>query len=276
VRRATTRWGRLVTATLVIAAVAGGPASGQQRPQPQLMLSILAGTSNGTRLWQNVLQPLALIEDPFATDTLVLGRELTPPLILGASATYFPSTYFGLTGEIAFLGYGRDDTCTMYNTDQPAGSRGYNEQVCNDIASQSGSASMMAFTVGALLRAAPRSTLKPYIRAQAGLTYRSASTVEVAGRFIDETGTQLSRLVIQDPDPGSTDPVAMFGLGAMFAFAQGYQARLELRDHLLFSDRITGPANGLGEAPMERYLFNSVGLIFMLDVVLEQRRGRRY
>jgi hypothetical protein len=82
--------------------------------------------------------------------------------------------------------------------------------------------------------------------------------------------------VIDDPDPGSLAPSASFGLGVMVPFAAGYQARLEFRDHLLTVNRITAPANALGQAPTESMLSHNVGLVIMLDIVLEQRRGRRY
>jgi len=86
----------------------------------------------------------------------------------------------------------------------------------------------------------------------------------------------LSRLIIEDPGLSSVEPSAQFGLGVMVPFAAGYQARLEFRDRLLLVDRITGPANALGRAATERTTINSLGLVIMLDIVLEQRRGRRY
>jgi hypothetical protein len=98
----------------------------------------------------------------------------------------------------------------------------------------------------------------------------------VSGAYLTESATLQERLVIDDPDPGSLAPSASFGLGFMIAFAPGYQARLEFRDHLLYADRVTGPANAFAEAPTERTLVNSMGLVLMLDIVLEQRRGRRY
>jgi len=252
------------------------PAHAQQRSEPQLLLTIMGGATTGTTLYQNLHQPLDLLEDPFATDTLQLGRRLSTSVLLGASATYFPKPNFGLTAEISFIGFGRDDTCTMYYTDPTNARVGWNEQTCNNIAGLGGSASTIAFEVGGIYRAFPRGGVKPYLRGQVGITSRNSSTVSLVGSFVDGNNVTQNRLIIDDPDPSSVDPTATFGIGVMLPFAAGYQARLELRDKLMSVNRITGPADAFGQAPTERMLVNSIGLTFMLDIVLEQRRGRRY
>ena len=274
--RAARRTGRALLGALALASTAGVGARAQERPEPQLLLTIFGGASGGATLFSGLRQPFTLIEDPAATDTLLLGRRLSPAILFGASTTYFPTPHFGLSGEIAFLGLGRDDTCSMAYTDPTPASAGFNTQMCDDIASQGGSASTIAFYVGALYRIAPRGGIKPYLRVQGGIATRNSSTVELTGRFVDELGMLRNRLVIDDPDPSSLDPSASFGLGFMLAFAAGYQARLEFRDHLLFANQVTGPANDFGQAPTERTLIHSPGLVLMLDIVLEQKRGRRY
>ncbi|MDH4043499.1 MAG: hypothetical protein OEW06_03490 [Gemmatimonadota bacterium] len=241
-----------------------------------MILTVFGGAMGGATLYSGLRQPLALLEDPSATDTLDLGRRLAPAISFGASATYFPSPHLGLSGEIVFMGFGLDDTCSMVYTDPSTLRRGYNEQMCNDIAGKSGSASTIAFYVGGLYRIAPRGGIKPYLRVQAGITTRASSTVELSGRFLDETGVVRDRLVIGDPDASSLDPSVGFGLGFMLPIAAGYQVRLEFRDHLLYANRVTGPADALERAPTERTLVNSLGLVLMLDIVLEQKRGRRY
>ena len=270
---------RMVRAWLCALALGVVPGTGvcaQERPEPQLLLTIFGGVSGGATLYTGLRQPLTLIEDPAAADTLDLGRRLSSAIVFGASTTYFPTPHLGLSGEIVFLGLGRDDTCTMVYTDPTLASSGYNRQTCDDIAGKSGSASIIAFYAGALYRIAPRGGVKPYLRAQGGIATRNSSTVEVSGRFVDELGVLRNRLVIADPDPGSLDFSAAFGVGFMLAFAPGYQARIEFRDHLLFADRVTGPADFFGQAPTERTLAHSPGLVLMLDIVLEQKRGRRY
>jgi hypothetical protein len=269
----------IVRAGLCAVAAASVPVTGiraQERPEPQLLLTIFGGASGGATLYTGLRQPLSLIEDPAAADTLELGRRLSPAIVFGASTTYFPTPHLGLSAEIAFLGLGRDDTCTMAYTDPTTASAGYNSLMCDDIAGQGGSASIIAFYAGALYRIAPRGGVKPYLRAQGGIATRNSSTVEVNGRFVDQTGVVRTRLVILDPDPGSLDLSASFGFGFMLAFAPGYQARIEFRDHLVSADRVIGPANALGQAPTDRTLVHSLGLVLMLDIVLEQKRGRRY
>jgi hypothetical protein len=267
---------RVVLCTLALGSGPGAGVRAQERPEPQLLLTIFGGVSGGASLYSGLRQPLTLIEDPAAADTLQLGSRISPAVVFGASTTYFPSPYIGLSGEITYLGLGRDDTCTMVYVDPTLASNGYNRQMCDDIAGQSGSASIIAFYAGALFRMAPRGGIKPYLRAQGGITTRNSSTVEVSGRFVDEFGILRNRLVIDDPDPGSLDFSASLGVGFMLAFAPGYQARIEFRDHLLSADRVTGLANDFGQATTERTRVHSLGLVLMLDIVLEQKRGRRY
>jgi hypothetical protein len=266
--------------TIALATAGLGPfargAEGQSRPEPQLLLSIAAGVSSGTTLYTNLHQPVVLIEDVMLTDTMALGRRVSPGILLGAGATYFPHPNLGLTAEASFVGFGRDDACAMVYRAPSSLEGTSNEQICADITAMSGTASTMAFELGGLYRVASRGAVKPYLRGQAGITTRSASTVEVAGRFLDGNGVTRTRAIIVDTDPGSVDPTATFALGVMIPVGAGYQARLEVRDKLLVFERVTGPATTLGEATTESYLGHSIGLVFTLDIVLEQRRGRRY
>jgi hypothetical protein len=45
---------------------------------------------------------------------------------------------------------------------------------------------------------------------------------------------------------------------------------------MVLMDQATGPANNLAIAPSRRTLMHSLGLTMAVDIVLEQRRGRRY
>lgn len=264
---------------LLLACALGLPTArldAQTRPEPQLLLTIFGGASGGASLFSDIRQPLTRIEDPVGVDTLALGRRLSPAILFGASTTYFPSPHLGLSAEIAFLGLGRDDSCSLVYLDPALPGRGYNGQMCDDIAGKGGAASTIAFYLGALYRIAPRGGVKPYVRAQAGFTTRNSSTVELSGRFVDELGVLRNRLVMGDPDPSDFNPSASFGLGFMLAFAPGYPARVEFRDHVLYADRATAAANALAVAPIERTMVHSLGLVLMLDIVLEQKRGRRY
>lgn len=268
---------RALLLALALGWLPGGGAGAQTRSEPQLLLTIFGGASGGATLFRGIRQPLARpIQGPAVVDTLELGRRLSPAILFGASTTYFPTPHIGLSAEITFLALGRDDTCSMAYNDPALPGRGYDDQICDDIAGKGGSASTIAFYLGAMYRVAPRDGIKPYVRAQAGFTTRNSSTVELTGRFVDELGALRTRLVMGDPDPNDFTPSASFGVGAMLAFAPGYQFRLEFRDHLLLVDRAAGPAVGFGVVPTDRTLVHSLGLALMLDIVLEQKRGRRY
>jgi hypothetical protein len=254
---------------------AAAPAAGQTRPEPQLLLTIVGGVSSGSNLWEINRQPFARRLDAATVDTLRLTRSLQSALVLGASATIFPKPNLGLSGEILYLGYDLNDVCTAVFIDPALVNAGENEQICADISRTGSSAVALGFSGGLLYRFASRSFASPYVRLQGGITVRSSSTVEMQGRFLLGNSSQV-RLVIDDPRGGSLSPTALGGLGIMIPFARGYQARLEVRDQLLLVRRATGPADNLLVPPTGTKLVHSAGLLIQLDVVLEQRRGRRY
>jgi hypothetical protein len=268
---------RRVSLPGLLVALAAAPAAGQTRPQPQLLLTIFGGVSTGARLWEINRQPFARRDDPATFDSLRLSRTLQSALTLGASATIFPGPNLGLTAEIAYLGYDLDDACTATYIDPSIVDAGETEAICADVSRQGASAVALAFSAGLVYRVASRSFASPYLRAQAGITARNSSTVEMQGRFLLNSEPQ-TRVVLDDPKGGAINPTAAFGLGVMIPFAHGYQARFEVRDQLVMARDATGPAaaNSLQVPPTGTKLVHSVGLLFQLDIVLEQRRGRRY
>ncbi len=119
----------------------------------------------------------------------------------------------------------------------------------------------------------------PYLRAGIGLIAYSGGTVEMDGDYVSSAGgqpTTFSRAVIVDPHPKTAAISVMYALGLTSPLGPGYQFRLELRDAFAPLDRVTGPANDFGLAPQESRWYHHWGLAFGLDVVLEQKRGRRY
>jgi hypothetical protein len=266
-----------VSLSCLLLALAAVPAAGQTRPQPQLLLSIFGGVSSGGTIWEINRQPYSRRSDPTTFDTLRLSRALESGLTLGASATVFPGANLGFTGEITYLGHDLNDVCTAVHIDPSVVNEGETQAICDDISRQGGSAVSLAFSGGLLYRIASGAFASPYLRAQVGLTVRSASTVEMQGRFLLNSQPQ-ARLVLDDPRTGALNPTAGFGAGVMIPFARGYQARFEVRDQLLLVRRATGPAPpGTSLVPPTgTRLMHSVGLLLKLDIVLEQRRGRRY
>jgi hypothetical protein len=268
---------RRVFLPCLLVALAAAPAAGQTRPQAQLLLTIFGGVSTGGRLWEINRQQFARRDDPATFDTLRLTRTQASALTLGAGATIFPSPNLGLTAEIAYLGYDLDDGCTVVDTASSVVNAGETQAICADINRQGSSAVALAFSAGLVYRVASRGFASPYLRAQAGITTRSSSTVEMQGRFLLNNLPQ-TRVVLDDPQGGAVNPTAAFGLGVMIPFARGYQARFEIRDQLVMARYATGPApaGSLQVPPTGNKLVHSVALLFQLDIVLEQRRGRRY
>jgi hypothetical protein len=267
---------RRVSLPALLVVLAAAPAAGQTRPQPQLLLTIFGGVSSGARLWDIDRQPFARRDDPTKVDSLRLSRTLQSALTLGASATIFPGPNLGLTAEIAYLGYDVDDGCTAIFLDPSVVNADETEAICADVSRQGASAVALAFSAGLVYRVASRSFASPYVRVQGGITTRNTSTVAMQGRFLLNNQPQ-ARVVLDDPDGGAINPTAAFGLGVMIPFARGYQARFEIRDQLVMARYATGPAIGtLQVPPTGNKLVHSVALLFKLDIVLEQRRGRRY
>lgn len=253
------------------------PAEGQEGRQSRLLLSLFGGITTSSPLWTVNRQPVFI--NTSTIDTVRLVRRLQSGIMFGASGTLFPSPHFGLHGEIAFLGLGLENRCRLVFSD-PAGpgpSLSPTADACDDITETDGSATTGAFFVGGVVRAAPRGFASPFLRIMAGITTRSSSTTQVAGRFIDATSGVTLLPIISDPEGGKTSPAVAAAAGVMVALGPGYQLRLELRDHILVVDRITAPADPLTlRAPAENAIEHNFALSVGLDIVLEQRRGRRY
>jgi hypothetical protein len=253
------------------------PAAAQTGSQNNLVITILAGAVTGHDLWVIDKQPLCVIGGGGACstnyDTLRLSRVIGSSLALGVAATYFPSPHVGFHAELSYLGLPTDASCTglFYNAD----SENKNQQLCDDIQSQTGAGGAISMFAGVVLRASTRRTLSPYLRASVGIVSQARSTTELTGAYVDATGFK-ERLVIADPNPGRTS--AMLGAAAGFTspLGAGYQFRFEVRDAIVSLERLTGPVNGLGVGPVATRTYHHFSLILGFDVVLERKRGRRY
>lgn len=250
-------------------------AAAQTPSRSQLVLTILGGAVGGHRLWDVSKQPLQSLGDTAQFDTLRLSREITSSIVIGASATYFLSPTFGVHAEISYLGLPNDDGCTLLYrapTDSLA------PEICDDIQARSGSGGAISLFVGATLRAAPQRALSPYLRGNVGIVTMPHSRVEVVGNYLTAFGPQPI-LVIDDRSPRRAAP--MFGLAAGVTTPlgkdRGYQFRLEMRDVITSIERVTGRADPRTlVAPKASRSYHHVALTIGLDVVLEQKRGRRY
>lgn len=242
-----------------------------------MVLSMFGGVAGGSHLWDISRQPLIVLgtEASPRFDTLRLGRKIKPGLVLGVSATIFRSAHLGISGEISFLGLSTDDDCTLVFESPGSDPFGRNAQVCGDISSHGASPTTVGFFLGGNYRVAPRAFATPYLRAQVGLGVRSGSTIETVGTYLD-AGQPRRRIVILDNGGTRVLPSAGAAVGFMIPLGPGYQARLELRDQVLAMERVSGPADALATAPTITNLVHSVALSAAIDIVLEQRRGRRY
>ena len=267
--------------TLVVVALASAPlaAHGQTRSESRLLLSLFGGVSGGRNLWEVNRQPLLVLGTEVAPryDTLRLSRRMNAGVVLGIAGTVFQSAQVGLSAEMVFLGLSTDDGCTLVYESPGADAARRNAQVCGSISGQSATPNTVAFSVGATFRPVPQALVGPYGRVHAGVGLRSGSVVEMVGSFV-EGSVREQRQVINDLSTGRMSPTVGLAGGLMTPLGPGYQIRLELRDQVMFMRRVAGPADGLnqGVAPTEPFMLHSVSLTAGLDIVLEQKRGRRY
>ena len=266
-------------ALFVILAVLVAPsAAAQSSPQPTIVLTIGGGVVTGHGLWTVDKQPICLLGGGGVCtgqyDTLRIARSISPSLIIGASGTYFPWPHLGFHAEISYLGLPLDDTCTplfLHNDppDQRAG------QMCDNITADKGTGGAISLFVGATLRAARRKAISPYARFNIGMVNISSSTTEVVGTYVEAGGIR-ERQIIEDINGTGASFMTGFAAGITTPIGKGYQFRLEARDVITSLTRVTGPANDLAIAPTDSKYFHHWGRVMALDIVLEQKRGRRY
>jgi hypothetical protein len=257
---------------IVAAAVAAGPLAAQTRGQANLVLTIYGGAAGGRALWRVDKQTLTFDDNVGNTpDTVNLDRRVTSALMFGAMVTLYGSGALGVTLDIDYRGLSLDDTCVGVFL-QPDGTAERNRTLCDNITALSTGGSVIGVGMSGTLRAIPRGSVSPYVRAGARLSYQSVSAialdaVESAGRV---------RTIIEDGSPRRSTIGMLLAAGLTAPVGTGYQFRLEVRDHLASIETMDGPANALGIGPTALKLYHQPSLILALDIVLEQRRGRRY
>jgi hypothetical protein len=262
-----------LVALVAASALAPRPGHAQERSEPRLMFSFFGGISNGSALFDIPVQPLTVINTPLY-DTLALHRSITSALSVGMNATLFGSSNIGVTAEIVYLGLRTDDSCDLlYEHPDPEEK---NRAVCDDITQRTRTVSNVGITLGGAFRMQSRSAVSPYVRLQGGIGIRSLSIVQMGGRFPTSTGQFADRAVIIDQSESAVKPMFVGALGVMFALGSGYQIRAELRDQVLRLERPTGPADDLARVNKEGFWSHIPSLVFGVDIILEQKRGRRY
>lgn len=247
----------------------------QQRAAPDLILSIYGGVSAGYPLWTLERQPMRG-DGAQAPDTVRLSRNVNSSLTAGVLGTLFTSTHFGFSIEAAFRTFSFDDSCTPAVPFQPDSDiNGYrNDRACNNISASGASGSVLAVTAGSIFRLGSRSALNPYFRGALSYSYTTLSSVAMAqpGDLLGD----VTPLLIGDHSPRRGSIGLLAAGGFMLPLGPGYQFRLEVRDHLNSLKVVDGNADASGTAPTRVRVFHHLGLVMGLDIVLEQKRGRRY
>jgi hypothetical protein len=266
-------------ATFAFLALAGVSAAvAQTQPQPTILLTIFGGAGTGHQLWVIDKQPLQVLgSNPAEYDTLRLSAEIVPSIVLGAAATYFPSSHVGFHVELSYQGFPVDVGCKGPAVFRPD-AENKNEQTCNDIQQRGSDGGSIAVFGGVTFRAASRRSISPYARLNLGVVSQSRSTIEVSGAFVTASGVGV-REVVSDPKPRSARVMLGAALGFTRPISPGYQFRWEVRDLIVPLDRLIGPATpgqGAVIGPTASRLYHHFSLILGLDVVLERKRGRRY
>ena len=262
----------LPLALLAGASVAPGRSAAQTGPQPNLVLTLAAGVVDGAALWTIPRQPFCPAY-PGSTctapaDTLRLAREQGSSITIGAAVSYFPGPSVGIQAEMAYFGLPLRDACVVLN----ASPTRLTEQLCASAQGASHSTGAISFVASALVRAAARHQLSPYLRGGVGLVAFDHSTIELVGA--DTTGQAFQ--ILRDESPQRLALSVVAGAGLTLALGRAYQFRFEARDAVARFERVTDAADALLVPPTGTRFFHHFVFTMGVDVVLEQKRGRRY
>jgi hypothetical protein len=234
---------------------------------------VYGGVGSGHQLWSVPRQTFVVggtTSNP--PDTARLSRQLNSALMLGGVFQLFPRGALGFSVDIGYRSLALDDTCTPVApfTDTTLA----NQTLCDNITAQGHpGGSVITLGVTGIVRAAPGGAISPYVRAGGNLSFTTVSTIELAAP--DEL-VGIPRLVIADEAPRRNSVGLLAAVGLMVRVGTGYQARIEIRDDMSTFERVTGPASPVAIAPADIRLFHNLGLILGFDVLLEQKRTRRY
>lgn len=260
---------RLLVAVLALAASL--PAAAQKTgDEPRLVFSLTGGYASGTDLWQVPAQSLTLDGQ---TDIFALDRELTGTWTAGLSAIYFPGGHLGFVGEAQLVNTAVSDGCRLLSN---SGSE-KNAEVCSSIDGASRASMSAELSVGAILRAASRAKVSPYVRLQGGGFFGNLNTTSMQGTFTNE----FNELVIVPIYPGSSESSFSlqftFGAGVTVPVAKAYHLRFEGRGTTYSMDVVTGATGAFGTEPNTGSKWiTQFSILAGVDLVLERKRGRRY
>ncbi len=261
---------------MVALALAGaGRAVGQTRVAPRLVFQFFGGVAvNQPRLWAIPKQPL-LVPGTEADsiplyDTVSLTRGFDPGLSYGLGVLYYPSRHFGLSGRVSYVGLLTATQCrgVFYHA---FATRNDNAILCDNIQGQTRAMGLMQVDVQAIARVGPLRGYSPYLRAGV-----SAATYEASTVYLEGTGANGTRVIIDEPSQGSLSAGLSLGAGITTALAPGYQFHFDLAYTWLGFPAPNAPADRTAHVShTTRYARHAV-FSFGLDFVLDSDRGRRY
>ena len=262
------------TFSVILAAVSFATAAAsaqQQEKNPNLIVTIYGGIGSGHDLWDIPRQTFVVggsTSNP--PDTARLTRQVTSAVAFGGVFQLFPRGALGFSVDIGYRSLGIDDTCTRIGVFTSA----RNVELCDNITAQ-GHPGGSVITLGAsgIARLSPGKLISPYVRLGGNLAFTTVSTIEVAA---PDTTVGVPRLVIGDDSPRRNSLGMLAAGGLMVRAGAAYQIRLEIRDDMSTFKRVTGPASPVAEAPTDVQLFHNLGFVLGFDVLLEQKRVRRY
>jgi opacity protein-like surface antigen len=256
-------------------AIASSPeaAYAQRGAEATVIVRLFGGSSlSQPVLWDIPRQPVLVPGTELSPiyDTLHLTRSITTGITLGAGLLYFPTSLLGFEIRLSYQGLGFVSACNGVFFYQ-LGIRQDNESLCTSIQGQSQSLNLYQLTASAVVRAAPRSGISPFLSAGAGIADITTSTV-----YLEGSDTNGIRVVLNDPNPRSTAWVLRLGAGVAVSLESDYQFWFAVDDMNFHFERVTGPANHLAQAPTAPRFFSNAVFSFGLDIVLGGKRGRRY
>lgn len=268
---------RRLTAALCLMLLAR-PALAQTGDEARITLGVTGGLLTGGSLWTVNGQPFTPPHLGASADTFNLARSLSTSFTFGLTSSYFPTNHLGVTGEIALLGLGSKTSCKVTATTGFAETR----DLCNSLGNAKTSSSTVALSLGGIFRVASRQDVSPFISAKIGAMISEESIADLSGTYLTLDSASVSTQQVTVPifnDPGKTrvDIYGQVGAGFTFNAGHGYQLRLEARDNYVRLPVPTGPGQEISgnftKGRVGKHLFS---VIIGFDIILEQKRGRRY
>jgi hypothetical protein len=259
--------GILCALAIVLRAAAAGA---QTHDEARLTVGVAMGYIKGTDLWTINQQPIIDLDQ--TTDLLNLHRRLTSNLSLSAQMAYYRSAHFGFTAEFTYIGLGTEDNC-----DLAAGGGGIpGGPACTALKGVNRPASAVAVMGGMLWRPASRTAYQPYVRGLLGAAVVPRSTLEVASVFGAQDENRLE-IYAAETNSHMIRPSVTVGLGIATASSAGYQLSVEVRESWIVIPIVTGTTTYQGLVPPSANRLKTFPSVLVgLNIVLEQRRGRRY